>query len=61
MKAMDIDWNRVARFLESEATKKQDEANAFGVDGQKTAARMKDESAYLLRALAAAIKFGLQK
>lgn len=56
---MDLDWNRVARFLETEAGKKQDEANAFGADGQKTAARLKDESAYLLRTLAAAIKSGL--
>lgn len=55
---MQVDWSAVARFLDDAAKKAQDEANAHGVAGSKTAARNRDETALILRTLAAAIRFG---
>jgi hypothetical protein len=55
---MNMNWDRVARALETAAGEKQNEANAQAVGGDKAAARMKDETASLLRILASAIRFG---
>jgi hypothetical protein len=48
-----MNWERVAKYLEKAADAKQ--GDIPGADGKK------DEGALLLRTLAAAIRFGLQR
>jgi hypothetical protein len=57
---MDIDVSVLARRLDEAAKEAQDRANLTSVTGGKKRGELQDETAYLLRVLAAAVRSSIR-